>query len=47
MTKILMIDDEAMTRNVVSALLRQAVHEVVDAEHGLNCIALTWVTRSW
>ena len=40
MTKILMIDDEAMTRNVVSALLRQAAHEVVDAEHGLNGIAL-------
>ena len=40
MTKILMIDDEAMIRNVVSALLRQAAHEVVDAEHGLNGIAL-------
>ena len=40
MTKILMIDDEAMTRNVVSVLLRQTAHEVLDAEHGLNGIAL-------
>ena len=40
MTKILMIVDEAMTWNVVSALLRQAAHQVVDAEHGLNGIAL-------
>ena len=40
MTKILMIDDEAMTRNVVSVLLRQTAHEVLDAEHGLNGSAL-------
>ncbi len=40
MTKILVIDDEAMIRNVVSALLRQAGHDVVDAEHGLNGIAM-------
>jgi len=40
MTKILVIDDEAMIRNLVSVLLRQAVHEVVDAEHGLNGIAM-------
>ena len=40
MTKILVIDDEAMIRNVVSALLRQAGHDVVDAKHGLNGIAM-------
>jgi CheY-like chemotaxis protein len=40
MTKILVIDDESPVRNVVGSLLRQAGHDVIDAEHGLNEIAM-------
>ena len=40
MTKILVIDDEAEIRNVVSALLRQAGHDVIDAEYGLSGFAM-------
>ena len=33
MTKILVIDDAAVIRNVVGVLLRQSGHDVIDAEH--------------
>ncbi len=40
MSKILVIDDEANIRNVLGALLRQAGHDVIDAEYGLSGIAM-------
>ncbi len=40
MTKILVIDDEANIREVVGALLRQAGHDVIDAEYGLSGISM-------
>ena len=36
MPKILVVDDEADVRNVVSAILKQAGYEVVVAEYGLS-----------
>ena len=45
MTKILVIDDETVVRNVVGALLRQAGHDVIDAEYGLSGIAMAQVER--
>ena len=40
MTKILVIDDEVAIRKLVGVLLRQAGHDVIDAEHGLSGIAM-------
>ncbi len=40
MSKILVIDDGASIRNVVGVLLRQAGHDVIDAEYGLSGIAM-------
>ena len=40
MTKILVIDDEAVIRMIVGALLRHTGHDVIDAEHRLGGIAM-------
>ena len=40
MSKILVIDDEANIRKIVGALLRQAGHDVIDAEYGLSGVAM-------
>ncbi len=38
--KILIVDDERMSRRMLKAALRQAGHEVVEAENGLDALAV-------